>query len=150
MSNEMGTADALVILTRIKAYHSPQSDDDATCEAWADALNYGGVTNVRDAVMAVVRHYNTQGANPFIIPGDVIAGYQDIREARQVNIGDGDLTEDVDPYDTRACNATLRARRRAIGDGMPLDQVKALPLPAEARHALVDRRERPVILARQS
>ena len=73
MSNEMGTADALVILTRIKAYHSPQSDDDATCEAWADALNYGGVTNVRDAVMAVVRHYNTQGANPFIIPGDVIA-----------------------------------------------------------------------------
>ena len=148
-TNEIDKADALVILTKIKAFHSPQNDDDATCEAWADALNYGGVTNIRDAVTSVMRHYGTRGANPWITPGDVIGGYREIRNARFRGIQDSDLTEDVDPDDIPAYLATLRYRNAAIADGSSLEQAQALPLPPTAAHALVNRAERPVLLARE-
>ena len=137
MTAELGAADALVILTRIKAYHSPQADDDATCEAWADALNYARVTNVRDAVAAVVRHYTTPGANPWITPGDVVGHYKAIRWDRLKDyMDDGRLTPDV-PGDAHGSihAKTAQARARAIEDGMPVEQAIATIPPVAAIEA---------------
>lgn len=147
MTTALDAADALVILTRIKAYHSPQSDDDATCDAWADALNYAGVTNVRDAVSGVMRHYTTPGANPWITPGDVIGHYRTIRDVRLKNVEHADLTEDVDPNDGRAYLATLRHRLALVGDGLTVEQAKRSPLPPEAAHAAIDPTRRLAILS---
>lgn len=143
-----------LILGRIKAFHYQQDVGESVISAWHDALRFAGVQSERDAFDAVVRHYATPGCNPWITPGDVVAGVRAIRlereakVARQGSATDGDLTQDVDPNDIPAYLATLRARREAIWAGATLDQALALPLPPEAAHALVDRTSQPVILER--
>ena len=133
---ELDAADALVILTRIKLYHSPQDDSDATCQAWAEALNYAGVTNLRDADEAVKRHYTTPGANPFITPGDIAGRYREIRRERVAGINDGDLTPDVDPLAPDSMHtATLKARYAAVLEGMPKAQAIATIPQAKAIEA---------------
>ena len=137
------------ILARIKTYHSPQDIGETVITSWVDAFTYANVTNVQDAEAAVIRHYTTPGANPWITPGDVVGHYRSIRGVRLEGVDHGDITKDVDPNDIPAYLATLRYRRKAIANGMTVVQANALPLPSEARHALVDRRVRPIILARE-
>ena len=112
--------DALAILTEIKLYHNQQDNSTAACEAWARALNHAGVTNVRDAIEAVERHYATPGANPWIIPGDVVGHYRALRNERVKDINDGDLTPDLDPFaPVSVYLGTHKARYAAVEDGMP-------------------------------
>jgi hypothetical protein len=134
---ELTEDDTIDVLSAIKTFHSPQDDGDVTIKMWTVALRYGRVTNGADAVEAVVRHYTTPGANPFITPGDVIEKYREIRNARLQNIDHGDVTQDVDASDVEAYLATLRMRIAAIADGATLAQANALPLPPAAAHAAI-------------
>lgn len=108
-------SDALAILTKIRAYHGPQDVSQATCAAWAEALNEAHVTSVTNCLAAVTRHYATPGTNPWITPGDV-AGL-----ARA--IGDDRLerteipTPNAPASDTRAWLAEYRAMLAAIRSG---------------------------------
>lgn len=132
------------VLARIKTYHSPQDVGESVITSWSDAFKLANVTNAEDAETAVIQHYSSPGCNRWITPGDVIEIYKAIRIARiEQATADSDvdlhavLTEDVDPSDAQAYLATLRHRLRALGDGLPLQRVVALPLPAEAAHAAI-------------
>jgi len=130
-------SDALKILFRIRTYHGPQDVGDTTAQAWADALNLSGVTNMTDAELAVIMHYSDSDANRWITPGDLIAKYRQIRGDRLKGIDYGDVTQDVDANDADAYLATIRHRYAAIADGATLAQANALPLPPAAAHAAI-------------
>lgn len=133
---DFDAGDALAVLTQIKLYHQPQDNSDAVAVAWARALSGAGVTNVNDAMAAVDRHYSTPGANRWIIPGDVIRHYRELRYERIADIQDGELTPDLDPHASgREYARTTQARAAAMMDGVPKEQAIATIPPVKAIEA---------------
>ena len=117
---EITESGTMRVLAAIKAGHPPFDAGDAAIKFWTMALRLGGVTNIEDAIEAVVRHYSTPGANPWIIPGDVVGHYRELRRERVKDINDGDLTPDLDPFaPVSVYLGTYKARYAAVEDGMP-------------------------------
>ena len=146
----MNRSATALVLAKIAAIDNrrldpPDGGSTPILDAWHEVI---GDLGFQDCIEAVTAHRCE--SREWIQPADIRQRVLAVRAKRHTNIDDADLTEDVDPNDIPAYLATLRARRQAIGDGMPLEDVKELPLPTAAAHALVNRTERPVILARQA
>lgn len=133
MTTGMDAADALLVLTKIKLFHPPQDDTDDTCRAWAQALTYAGVASVQDAIDAVQRRYATPGANPWITPGDVVAGVRAIRSKR-LDSSDA-ILPDVDPDQVQDWLKARRAGLAALADGriQPPAPIEGGRVPTELR-----------------
>lgn len=130
--NTLTSADTLELLTLVKGFHDKQDLGAGTVAAWQMAFKLAKVTNLSDAKEAVVRHYSVPRANPWIIPGDVIGQYRDLRYARVAGINDGDLTPDVDPLAPDSVHiATDKARYAAVIEGMPREQAIATIPPTK-------------------
>lgn len=128
--------DTIQVLAAIKAAHPPQEVGEATIRFWVAAFRSGQVTNVADAIQAVIDHYSTPGASPWVIPGDIIGRYREIRRVRVEEINDGDLTPDLDPFAPMGLYlATHRARFKAVQDGMLKEHVVAAIPPSAAIEA---------------
>lgn len=111
---------AKAVLAKASLFDQTFSTPDlGVAVAWAEAL---GRTNQADAVRAVTEHYQTQTRR--IMPADVIAAVRRIRAER---LRDAPLEPAYDGVDVRGTIAEIKAHRRAVGDGLPLAAVPALP-----------------------
>jgi hypothetical protein len=137
---------AVVILGKASLFDSriPQADK-AVAQAWAEAL---GDINTRDAVQAVIDHYNEPSPDR-IVPGDVRARVRKIRADRVQRFGNSE--PDYNGDDVREGLRAVREFRRRIADGQTPDpeprpniegraRVQRMiegrcELPADVRHA---------------
>jgi hypothetical protein len=94
--------------------------------AWLEVI---GDLRVEDAAQAVKDHYRDHRER--ITVADIRDRVRAVRLARVENLEDVDLVRDVDPDDPH-WTRILQARRRAVLDGTPVEQAKAIP----ARQAL--------------
>lgn len=94
--------------------------------AWHDVI---GDVAYTDAMQAVKDHYRDHRER--ITVADIRDCVRAMRLARVENIEDVDLVRDIDPDDPH-WTRILQARRRAVLDGTPLEEAKAIP----ARQAL--------------
>lgn len=122
----LDTPQTLELLALVKGFHGPQDLGDGTVAAWQMAFAYAKISNFADAKAAVVAHYTTPGANPWITPGDVVGHYKDLRWDRIKDLRDGQLTPDVPGEAHGRIHAkTHQARAKAVEDGMPVEQAIA-------------------------
>jgi hypothetical protein len=120
--------DVVDVLTAAAAFDRRKvGQSDVT--AWQVALAASGVTSKADAIRAVSEHYAATA--DYLIPAHVADRVRAMRLARVENLEDVDLVRDVDPDDPH-WTRILQARRRAVLDGTPVEQAKAIP----ARQAL--------------
>jgi hypothetical protein len=113
------------ILALCAAYDS-RTVGRADILAWHDVI---GDVAYADAMQAVKDHYRDHRER--ITVADIRDRVRAMRLARVENLEDVDLVRDVDPDDPH-WTRILQARRRAVLDGTPLEQAKAIP----ARQAL--------------
>jgi hypothetical protein len=120
--------DVVDVLTTVAALDK-RTVGEADITVWQAAFKARGVTSRGDALRAVAEHYAT--STEWLMPAQVADRMAAMRRARVADLEDVDLVRDVDPDDPH-WTRILQARRRAVLDGTPLEQAKAIP----ARQAL--------------
>lgn len=90
--------------------------------AWLEVI--GDITHA-DAAQAVKDHYRETRER--VMPADIRERVRAMRLARVKDVQDVDLVRDIDPEDTGTWVRVLQARRRAVLDGVPVEQAKAIP-----------------------
>lgn len=108
------------VLATAAAFYPPLDTGDAAVAAWTVALTTARVTNLGDAKAAVVAYYSSPSHDPWIRPGHVIAGVDEIRTARRkAGPNLAEISRDLDPDDP-AWARIVAERMDAVADGRPL------------------------------
>lgn len=124
--------DVVDVLTAVAALDK-RTVGEADITVWQAAFVASGVTSRRDALQAVADHYAT--STEWLMPAHVAERVRAMRLARVRGVEDADLVRDIDPADAGTWLRVLQARRRAVLDGTPMDEARAIP-PAVAMRAI--------------
>lgn len=93
----MNTAEAILLLRKVKAHCPSQKIDEYTPEAWAEVLDGVDFRDANEAVVAICKAPLEIGKARYIEPGHIIGEVGRIRSSRIGRYGPIEIPADMDP-----------------------------------------------------